>query len=140
MAGKSKARLEAENLALRNVNIYTMITETGRTGLKYGAYVLISHFIYKSILALSGKSTDVKANILANVSFGKEDNSTYVYVIVFLLIVSVTSIIYGIAQKRLRSSEISRMQGRIQQLESIIDPYRKSSGLAENGETNPKDE
>ena len=46
---------------------------------------------------------------------------------------------YGAFQKKLRQSTIERLQGRITELETLVDSSRTSSDLTPRGETRPED-
>lgn len=46
---------------------------------------------------------------------------------------------YGLHQRKLRRDTVERLQARITELESEVDPGRTSSGLTGRGDTNPED-
>jgi hypothetical protein len=46
---------------------------------------------------------------------------------------------WGFVERRLRHRKVEQLQGRIKQLETMIDPDRSTSGLTPAGRTNPLD-
>jgi len=125
----SRAQLEAENSLLKRFhvsgNIATIISNLSR----YGSLVAISYMIYLTVGSLAGKVTMTDIKIAGTLDVSDALGAIF----------RGSGLLYGIAQKRLRSKTIKRLKGRIQELEQQRDPNRTSSGLTPEGETRPED-
>ena len=129
---KTRAGLEIENRFLRERYWTEAIASVANTVTKWGALVLIAFFGYRAVDVLAGQETlaDIGIRFLADIRV-----STAVGWLSGLLGVG-----YGIRQRALRYNTIERLQTRIRELESAIDPKRSSSKLTTRGQTRPEDE
>lgn len=99
--------------------------------IRWGAIVLIARYAYLSIASLAGQNTlaDIGINFLSNIKVsGALAGAT-----------GVGGLIYGERQRKLRKNTIERLQGRIRELETEIDPNRSTSNLTHRGDTRPDD-
>jgi hypothetical protein len=129
--GRSVERLQAENEFLRLGGIAEQIGRTVRVLLVSVAVVVIVYFVTHALEALAGKSTD--ANIFVSLLANMEISVALAWG------VGVAGVAYGRHQRGLRKTTIARLQGRIHDLETNIDPNRTSSRLTPQGDTNPED-
>lgn len=96
-----------------------------------GVYVALAYWGYLSIVALAGRTTIV--SLLAQ--FFDVDSVKEITEHALLI----TFLSYGILERKSKAKLIKKFSERIIELEAVIDPTRTSSGLAENGQTHPKD-
>lgn len=97
----------------------------------WGALVLIAHEGAEVLIEYAGKQTSAD---IAMSFFGDLKVS-----ITLSLIVGIFGGAYGLLQRKLRKDTVERLQGRIQELESVIDSRRSSSKLTKRGETRVED-
>ena len=99
--------------------------------IRWGAIVLIVRYGYLSIVSLAGQNTlaDIGINFLSNINVS----------IAVAWTAGVGGLAYGARQKKLRKNTVERLQGRIQELETEIDPNRSTSNLTHRGDTRPED-
>lgn len=132
MGSKSKARLEAENRALRSANRKESIVTVLLSLIRWGGVLGISYFVFRTVEVLAGQSTfaEIGINFLGNLE------------------VSVTlawaagggGVLYGLGQRKLRKDTVERLQSRITSLEKKLDDSRTSSKLTARGDTRPEDQ
>ena len=86
---------------------------------------------YLSIKSLAGQNTwaDITVDLLSNIKFSQ----------VAAWVFGCGGLIYGRVQHGLRKKNVTFFQGRIQTLETRIDPDRSSSNLTIDGGTRPED-
>lgn len=98
---------------------------------RWGGIVLISRYAYLTVESLAGQNTlaDIGINFLSDikVSVGLAWGAC------------AGGIIYGERQRKLRKNTVERLQGRIRDLETEIDPDRSTSNLTHRGDTRPED-
>lgn len=139
---KSKAELQAENTGLRKTNQYTMVIEVFRPFIKWAAILVIAYLLYESkfeivqvVALLAGKKTEVSFGDTS----GEQSLSLSAIAMIFSVLSAIAGASYGRAQKLLRMREIKRVSVRIKELELLLDSKRQSSGIHDDGSTNPKD-
>ncbi|MCB1985558.1 MAG: hypothetical protein H6936_09120 [Burkholderiales bacterium] len=94
-------------------------------------YISLGYFAYLSIESLAGKTT--LTNIFVSYFSAKESDYGLPWVFAFFMF------IWAILERKLRKKKTNSLQGRIKELEKIIDPNRTSSGLMTTGDTTPND-
>jgi hypothetical protein len=106
---------------------------TIRTGIRATAWAVSAYFGFGAIGQFAGQSTDeylalsLVLNALVEIKF------------VVAIALAGAACAWGVVERSLRHRKVERLQGRIRQLETKIDPNRSTSGLAPMGKTNPKD-
>lgn len=138
MAGLTKAelieqnaRLEAENGFLRKGRIAEGAIQVSLALLRYGTIVVLGYWALQGIRAIAGSSTDANIAVELLANFGVSVTLAWT--------VALSGGAYGLFQRHLRRNTVERLQGRIRELESIIDPQRTSSELTQRGDTRPED-
>jgi len=118
-----------ERLAFKKIDAVVSVIGLG---LKFGAIVLTVRYGYLAVVALAGKSTfaDVGFRILGNLKVS--EGISYIF--------GTGGIVYGVGQRQLRRRNIERIVPLKNELESILDRKRTSSGLTSKGTTRPEDE
>ena len=96
-----------------------------------GALVLIAREAAKVLIEYAGKETsaDIAMSLFGNLEVS----------LTLTLFVGAGGFFYGLWQRKLRKDTIERLQGRNQELESMIDSKRSSSNLTARGETRKED-
>ncbi|MFN0195246.1 MAG: hypothetical protein ACKVT0_00755 [Planctomycetaceae bacterium] len=91
-----------------------------------GAICICAYFIYLSISALSGKTTD--ANIVAQITaeWGLDR--------IVLAITTCGGVGYGMYERKLRMRAVANVRQHSEKLEMASDPARSGSGLLPGGE------
>lgn len=130
-SSRSVERLQAENEFLRRGGIAEEIGKTVRWLIVGSASVAGLYFVSHAIEALAGKQTD--ANVIVNFLTKFEVS------VVLGWAAGGCGLAYGRSQRKLRKAAIERLSGRIQELETQIDPSRSTSRLTPDGDTNPED-
>lgn len=131
---RTKAELEAENHILRRSNAADGFASVLRTLIKWGSFVCIAYFAKEAIKALAGQTTFSQFIIDVPTLESLVDWKEYV-----LLAFGTLGPAYGYYQRRLKINTISQLHGRIETLETRLDPNRSSSTLTRTGETRPED-
>lgn len=116
------------------------IIELTRWG--FGAFIV--YHISQAVIESAGKWTtiDIKAKAEGTVNYNETVTGAcdaYQWPIILSVGFALACLVYARRQRTLRRNVIERQYGRIQQLESEIDPARSTSGLTARGETNPED-
>jgi len=137
---KSKEKLEVELQYKRQNQIIGAVALVIRDVVKWGVLASIFYFLFRSIQALAGRSTQASIDIDIFQGFGLYifQNSTLHEKIEYVVIVGL--LMWGLLERKLRQDAIKRLQGRSRELESRIDPNRTSSRLTRRGTTNPGDQ
>jgi hypothetical protein len=140
---RSKPQLIAENKALKAQLRANNISRVLRDLIKYGGYVGISNFVYKSIAALSGKVTIADLGLKVDGDFVTVECKFAIITGLTVggigLIVGLLGAIYGRSQRKLRQDVIESKSTRIRELEALIDPSRSTSNLTVRGDTRKED-
>jgi hypothetical protein len=125
----SKSRRQDDVTAAGEVAV--AISSTLQTLIRWGAGVCFAYYGYRTIEVLAGRSTEanIVLNILGNIAFSSTIAWTF----------GVAGAAYGWRQRKLRGDAVERLQNRIKELESKVDPERTSSNLTVRGDTNPED-
>jgi len=109
------------------------VFRTVRTFIRSGTVALIFYWGFQALEVLAGQ--DTKLSIALSLVFSA---------LVDLKFAAAISLAGGAAvwaalERGLRLRKVDNMQGRIKQLEQMIDSNRTSSGLTTQGKTNPQD-
>lgn len=119
----AKERLERERIE--------QLYATVRLCIKWLGIVVVAWQIRCAIGALAGQNTSVMVNavlsLLGNIQFTAA------------ISLAGAATVWAICERALRHRKVEKMQGRIRELETQIDPKRTSSGLLTTGKTNPSD-
>ena len=99
--------------------------------IRWGAIVLIARYGYLSIASLAGQNTlaDIGIDLLSNIKVS----------VALSWVAGAGGLAYGVRQKKVRKDTVERLQGRIKELETGIDPNRSTSNLTHRGDTRPED-
>ncbi len=119
----SRERLESQRIDQRYRSFRSVV--------KTGGVVACVWFAFQAVGKLAGERTDVVVETALSV-VGSAD---------LALSVSLTGVVaaWAVAERWLRQRAVQRLEGRIRELETQIDPSRSSSMLTARGKTNPKD-
>lgn len=93
-------------------------------------YLGIGYFTWRSLEVLAGKDTTASILVQWLTSPEKSGSTVTPFAVLSLLFFG-----WALLERRLRRKTISRMGGRIAELEQTIDPERSSSGLTHDGQT-----
>lgn len=85
----------------------------------------------QAIALLAGQKTEASLMVGYFTSSGNDFGLPWV--------VAIVSMVYGYIERRLRLRKTEYFQGRVRELEELIDAKRTSSGLLPNGQTHPED-
>ncbi len=124
MATPKRSSIQTEKLYEID-QTYTTI----RYAIKYFSIAISIYFIGQALQPFAGQETfiNIFISFLADVKFA------------VAITLSGAACAWAIVERSLRRRKTDKLQGRIIELESLIDPDRSSSGLMTNGTTNPKD-
>jgi hypothetical protein len=124
---KTRAQLEAENEMLRGVHRWNAISDMFRTTVRTLGGVVIAFWVYKTAAVLAGHSTDASffLGVLSDIKVSQG----------LLAAFGLGGLSYGARQRHLRKKNIERLEGRLRELEQMVDPGRSSSLLTRRGET-----
>jgi hypothetical protein len=128
---KQRGSAESERGSLSVVKVVKGY-ELARDVVKGFVYLGCAYFGYLAIVALAGQQTDAR---FALSYFTSGDND---YGLPWLVALVVIVLAFG--ERKLRLRKTRYLQGRIRELEQRVDPNRTSSGLLEDGSSNPKDD
>lgn len=106
--------------------------ETIRAVIQGVVWISLAYLGVQAISHLAGKST--AANFAFSYFTSADSNYGLPWVVAFI------SVIYGLAERRLRMRKTKYFSNRITKLEKQFDVNRTSSELLTDGQTNPKDE
>lgn len=126
---QSKAELEAENRYLRRARTQRDAASVVNGAMRWGTLAFVAYMAKESVALLAGQSTTANLNFL-----GRLDVS-----ISIAWAVGLSGVAYGWWQRKLRRDTIERLEKRIAELETIVDPKRTSSRLTQRGDTRPED-
>ncbi len=115
----------------QRLKIIDSATALCQSTIRFGAFVVVSYFVYHAVLALAGKATfaDIGVRVLGDIRISET----------FAWGAGATGVFYGLRQRKLRRDKTDYLQGRIRKLETDLDPGRSSSRLTTRGTTNPRD-
>lgn len=122
---------KAKNSALVAASKATGRAQIVITAIKYACFAFIAVQAKDVLVAFAGRETiaDVGIKFLANVNAAAGIG----------VVTGVGGIGYGTFQRSQRKKTVTRLSGRIEELEHKIDPKRSSSKIQKNGESNPAD-
>ncbi len=132
MTKKTKKELEFDLRILKRVKLTEAIVTIVRDVLKYGTFMFVAWMGYLSIKCFAGQTTfaDVGLKVLGDIRV----NAALGWV------AGGGGIAYGLAQRKLRSKTIQRLESRVSTTEKKLDEKRTSSRLTKGGDTHPKDD
>ncbi len=101
------------------------------TFIKWASLAFVAYCVRDAVVALSGKLTlaQIGVNVLGNVKVSES----------LELVVSVTAVIYGLGERKLRHTKTEYLAGRLKKYETELDRGRSSSHLTPKGTTRPED-
>lgn len=123
----------AEDVGQTKRHIVTKTADVVRTLIRVGGTVGVFYLIYLTLTAFAGKESSADLRFVAKVITSLRIDQVIAY------LAGITGLLYGLAERKLRSGYIEKFSGRIEELESRIDPERSSSGLPSTGKTKPSD-
>jgi hypothetical protein len=106
---------------------------TLRTAIRGGCTVLVFYLGFDALKTFAGESTRVEVAISLLLSVLAEMK------VAFWISLAGAACAWGFVERTLRHRKVEQLQGRIKQLETMIDPDRSTSGLTPAGRTNPTD-
>lgn len=109
------------------------VFRTIRTLIRCGAFVIIAYLGFHALEALAGQ--DTKLSVALTLIFTAL--ADFKFAAGLSLAGSATA--WAVLERRLRLQKVDYMQGRVRELERMIDANRSSSGLTTEGKTNPRD-
>jgi hypothetical protein len=106
---------------------------TVRTVVRGVCWVAAAYFGFGAIGQFAGESTDVNFALSLVISA--------LFELKFVIAIALTGMAcaWAAAERVLRHRKVEKLQGRIRELETAIDPERSTSGLTTKGQTNPID-
>jgi hypothetical protein len=106
---------------------------TARTAIRCLAWGSAAYFGFSAIGQFAGRSTDLDLALSLVISALAE--------IKFLMAIALAgaACTWAVVERALRHRTVKRLQGRIRELETTIDPERSTSRLTPEGKTNPAD-
>lgn len=138
---KSYEQIEAELKLIKKNCLWDNIGKIIAPNLKWLALAFIFKFAAGAVKELSGKITAADIKFNASAAFNPDEacaNWPY-WIAALSAIISVASVAYGIGQRYLRKQTIEHLSPYKEKYERMIDPNRTSSGLHNDGSTNPGD-
>jgi Flp pilus assembly protein protease CpaA len=106
---------------------------TVRTLIRCTTVIVIFYFGFRALEVLAGQ--DTKLSVALSLVF------TALADIKFAAAITLAggTTAWAVMERSLRLRKVDNMQGRVKELEQMIDPSRSSSGLTTRGTTNPQD-
>jgi hypothetical protein len=103
---------------------------------RWAGLAAIAYFASQSIGYLAGQQTDATISIVVDFLTKTGCGIT----VGASLMTGLLGIAYGTYERQLRYRKVEYLQGRVRELETLLDPNRSTSGLTPQGRTNPRDE
>jgi hypothetical protein len=113
--------------------VIDQVFRTVRTLIWAATFAFFSYMGFRSVEALAGQ--DTKLSVVLSLLF----TALMDFKFAFAISLAGAGVAWGAVERTLRLRKVDQMQGRIKQLEQMIDPNRSSSGLTTRGTTNPRD-
>lgn len=138
---KTYDQLDTELKLLKKNCLWDNVSKIVAPSIKWGALALIAKFASNAISDLSGKITAASIDLKASAFLNPDDaceNWPY-WIAAISAIICVASVSYGWNQRGLRKQTIEHLSPYKEKYEHLIDPNRTSSGLLNDGSTNPTD-
>jgi hypothetical protein len=106
---------------------------TARTAIRGLCWVAAAYFGFGAVGQFAGRSTDIDLALSLVI--------TALVEIKFLIAIALTgaACAWAAVERTLRHRKVEKLQGRIRELETAIDPERSTSRLTPKGQTNPAD-
>lgn len=118
--------------SVRKFFLWIRLFETFNNVIRYGAWLGIAYYAYRSIDALAGETTSLEFFHLVTFEFLSKSLPWWVLTMALGL--------WAILERSIRKRKTEKLTNRIEELETKIDPQRTSSGLSATGDTHPNDE
>jgi hypothetical protein len=106
---------------------------TMRTAIRGAFWLGAAYFGFGTIGQFAGRSTDVDLALSLVITALIELK------VMIAIVMTGAACAWAAIERTLRHRTIAKMQGRIRQLETNIDPQRSTSSLTPTGQTNPAD-
>lgn len=138
---KTYDQIETELRLLKANCLWDNISKIIAPNLKWAGIALIAKYTSDAVSELSGKITAASIDIKAAAIFNPEDASVSwpYWVAALSAMICVASVSYGWNQRALRKQTIESLFPYKEKYERLIDQNRTSSGLLNDGSTNPTD-
>jgi hypothetical protein len=127
---RSTRDTQSHRLELRRVDQFYL---TVRTLIRCGFGIVVAYSGFGALAQFAGESTKVDLALSLFLSAFAEMK------VVALLSLTGAACAWGFLERTLRHRKVEKMQGRIRELETMMDPNRSSSGLTPAGKTRPED-
>ena len=115
------------------IHRYEIVFRLMTSLIRWAGLGVIAYLTYKTVDTLAGQITIADIGV----ELGRTPSPRVSQVLMALL--TGLAIAYGFFQRNLRKNTVERLQKRIQELETGIDPNRTSSNLTPRGDTRPED-
>lgn len=138
---KSYEQLETELKLLKKNCLWDNVSKLITPSIKWGGLALIAKYASNAISNLSGKITAASIDLKASAALNPDDacdNWPY-WIAALSAIICVASVSYGWNQRTLRKQTIEHLFPYKEKYERLFDQNRTSSGLLNDGSTNPTD-
>jgi len=138
---KTYEQIETELKLLKKNCLWDNVSKIITPSIKWGGLALIFKFASNAISDLSGKITAASIDLKASAAFNPDDacNNWPYWVAATSAIICVASVSYGLNQRALRKQTIEHLFPYKEKYERLFDQNRTSSGLLNDGSTNPTD-
>lgn len=138
---KSYDQIETELRLLKANCLWDNISKVVAPNIKWAAFAMMAKYASDAIGRLSGQITAASIDFKAVAVFNPEDTSTNwpYWVAAISAIICATSVSYGWHQRLLRKQTIEHLFPYKEKYELLFDQNRTSSGLLNDGSTNPTD-
>lgn len=122
-----------------NFKAWELVGQILETAIKYGCLLGAFGFLYLSIDTLAGRDTNAKIDLTTNIQLCESADWPY-WLAALCFAAAVSGVAYGYAQLQAKRETIAVLNTYTKKLEEQIDKNRSSSGINQNGTTNPGDE
>ena len=114
-------------------HVVTKTADVARTLIRVGGTVAVFYLIYLTLIPFAGKESSANLKFVAKVITSLRIDQLIAY------LVGIAGLLYGLAERKLKTGYVEKFSDRIEELETRIDPERSSSGLPSTGKTRPSD-
>lgn len=138
---KTYSELEHELKRIKASRLHDIFSKTCPEAVKWGSLLGTAAFARDSIVALSGKITAASIDINAGASLdtGGDCPSWPYWVVGISAIMTTAAVFFALGQRQLRKNTVEHLAPYKEKYERLIDPQRTTSGLLNDGSTNPED-
>jgi hypothetical protein len=106
---------------------------TFRTFIRSLCWAVVGYFGFGTVSQFAGHSTDL------NVALSLVISALFKFELLIAIALTGVACAWAAAERVLRHRKVEKLQGRIRELETAVDPDRSTSGLTTKGQTNPID-